>query len=175
MNPRRTSPAFTLLEMAVIIAVVGVLAVSAIPAMDVLDATRRLSAAREVERRLIHARGSAMSAGQPWGLSIDTAAQTLRTMTIPLGSSTPGPATAPNGEPEPPVSIPAEFPGVRFTGLNAGDGTGGDTTFWFSFEGVPELRSPAGALLDGFEEDGWIELTGGHRIHIRRESGLVER
>lgn len=172
---RTALPAFTLVEMAIIIAVVGLLAVSAIPAMDVLDSTRQLSAVREIERRLINARATAMSTGLPSGLLIDTPGQSVRLMTIPLGGSTPIPATAATGEPEPAFSIPAEFPGVRITGLRAGDGSSADTTYWFSFEGVPELRNGAGVLQGGFSEDAWIELTGGNRVHIRRESGLVER
>ncbi len=167
--------AFTLIELAIIIAVVGLFAVSAIPAMDTLAQTRRLSAVREVERRLMAARATAITTGQPAGILIDTVAQTLLPVTIAPGGGPPVAMRAANGEAEALFSIPAEFPGVAITGLLSGDGLGADTAFWFSFEGEPQLRAGDGTLLGGFTQDAWIQLTGGGKVHIRRGSGLIER
>lgn len=167
--------AFTLIELAIVIAVVGLFAVSAIPAMDTLTQTRRLSAVREVERRLVTMRATAIATGQPAGIAVDTGEQTLQGVTIAPGGGPPVAITAATGEPEAPLSMPAEFPGVEITGLLSGDGLGADTTLWFSFEGEPQLRAGDGSLLGGFSQDAWIELTGGGKVHIRRGSGLIER
>lgn len=167
--------AFTLIELAVVVMVIGLLAVSALPALATLDDTRRLSAIREIERRLVWARAAATATGQPTGLRIDTTAHTIRGVTIPPGGLAPVPVTSPSGEPEAPFSIPSEFPGVEITGLMSGDGFGADTTFWFSFEGAPQLRGEDGRLLGGFTQDAWIQVTGGYKVNIRRESGLIER
>lgn len=167
--------AFTLIEVVIVITVVGLLAVTAIPAMDSLTQTRRQGAVREVERRLTIARDLATTTGQPAGVAINNTSDTLQLVCIAQAGAAPTPVTTSSGEPAQPFSIPAEFAGVTITALNAGDGSTGDTTIWFSFEGVPQIRTSTGTLVSGFTQDAWVEVTGPIRVYIRKESGLVER
>lgn len=167
--------AFTLIEVIIVLVIVGLLAATAVPAMSSLGDTRRVAALREVERRLTNARSTAMTTGQPTGLAVSATADTLLSVFIPSAGATPAPITTPSGEPDDPVLIAEEFPGVDIATVIAGDGASGDTTFWFSFEGTPQLRSSSGTLTGGFVQDASIHLAGGGQINIRRISGLIER
>lgn len=173
--PAFSSRAFTLIEVGIVIIVVGLIAATAIPAMDSLTDTRRIAALREIERRLGIARAAAITTGQPTGLVVGFSDDSFQYVNIPTFGSAPMPIITPGGEPDKPFSLAEEFAGVETTSVIAGDGSSGDTIIWFSFEGVPQTRTAAGTLTGGFTQDASIQVTGGGTVYIRRFSGLIER
>lgn len=174
-SPPARARAFTLIEVGIVIIVVGLLAATAIPAMDSLTETRRIAALREIERRLGVARATAITTGQPTGLLVAYSSDALQYVNIPAVGSAPMPIITPSGEPDEPFALAEEFAGVETTSVIGGDGSAGDTIIWFSFEGVPQVRTAAGALTGGFTQDASIQVTGGGTVYIRRFSGLIER
>jgi prepilin-type N-terminal cleavage/methylation domain-containing protein len=168
------SRGFTILEMAVVVAITAILAISAIPALDALSGARQGAAAEEIERRVVAARARALAEGVPYGVEFDLAAQTLRTVTIPTYGSTPRGARDALGQEEVPWSLARAFPGVRMTSVSI-DGVGGSGTVWFAFDGTPQRRASDGRLLGAWRRDSLIGVEGGQVVTIRAGSGAVTR
>lgn len=175
MTRSRPQPrGFTLVEMAVVIAIVGVLAAVAAPALNALAGVRAGAAAEEIERRLVTARATAIARGRPTGLQLDPAAGTIRMWEIAATGAAPTPALSPLGEPEPAWGVAERYPGIAFT-LVGGGGATGVQTIWFAFDGTPQTRSGTGALSGAWTQDAVVTVTGGHTVYVRRGSGAVER
>jgi prepilin-type N-terminal cleavage/methylation domain-containing protein len=164
---------FTVLELATVAAVTGILAASAIPAFRTLSDVRAASAAAEVRRTLQTARGAALAATRPTGVSLSTAG-TMQLLWIPTPGATPEPAPGPLGSPSQPLHLPGLFTGVGIASATSGKGQSGTFTLWFDHEGVPHARSAAGTRADPWTTDATITLTGGTTITVRRFSGVIE-
>ena len=174
-RPRPSSRAFTLIELALVVALVGILAVSVIPALRGVSDARQAAAWRETERRFVHARTSAMAAGRAFGVRVNPVAGTFELMEVPLGAGSPGAARDPFGQPVGAWSLPASYPGTSIVGFVGGDGQSGTGTVWFGYDGAPQRRNSSGTLLGGFTQDAVVTLTGGRTVTVRQSSGLIER
>jgi type II secretory pathway pseudopilin PulG len=164
---------FTVLELATVAAVTGILALSAIPAFQTLSNVRAAAAAAEVRRTLQTARGAALAAARPTGVSLSTAG-TLQLLWIPTPGATPQPAPGPLGSPSEPLHLPGLFTGVGIASLLSGSGQTGAFTLWFDHEGVPHARAASGARTNPWTADATITLTGGTTIAVRRLTGVIE-
>lgn len=169
------SRGFSLLELSVVIVVMGMMSMAVVPALRVIDETRQIGAAEEVERRLTSARSKAMVMGRPVGVMLNPVAETIRTMTIASVGAAPTALAGVMGDIEPESSIAALYPSAEITSVVSGDGTTGTQVIWFDFDGTPHGRTSAGARLPGWTRDATVILSGGYTITIRRESGGIER
>jgi prepilin-type N-terminal cleavage/methylation domain-containing protein len=167
--------AFTLLEVSVVIIVIGIVAVTVVPAFNSLAAMRQAAAAEEVERRLVMARSLAVSEGRPIGLHIDPSTDIVQLYTIPAAGAAPTILTMPDGQPDPGLSLVATYPGSDITSAVGGDGAVGAVTIWFGYDGSPELRTSTGTLTGPWTSDAVITLAGDNTVTIRRMTGMVER
>lgn len=176
-HPRqpRGRRAFTLLEMGVVVIVVGIVAVTVVPAWNSLNGTRQAAAGEEVERRLVAARSQAVSEGHPIGLHLDPATDTIRLYTIATTGAAPTVLTMLDGQPDPGVNLATVYPGADITSVINGAGVAGAATLWFGFDGAPELRTAAGVLTGPWTSDATITLAGGNTVTIRRTTGMVVR
>lgn len=161
----------------IVILLMGILAVTAIPAVSSASESRGIAATREVERRLVHARARAVSTGEPTGLAVTTTGQFTLTRVASLGAS-PTIAPTPTGEAGAAWIISSAYSGVGVSKIIGGDGSSASSqTIWFGFDGSPQLRSASGTLVGPFTQDASITLsgTGGGTVKILRGSGVVER
>ena len=174
MSPRRTSHAFTLVEVAIVTIVAGVLAASVVPAITQLDRARRAAAADEIERMLVLARSTATTTGEATGVEIDPIANTVALVRVDRDGGGVGPAMNPTGQPHEIVVLDSLFNGAALTTFVNGDGTSGMGVLWFSFNGTPQTRGASGADPLPFAEDAVVTLVGGQTVSVRMYSGLVE-
>lgn len=155
------------------IAIMGILAGSIIPALSGMDDARGAAAAQEVQRRLQFARQHALAVGEATGLRI-----TLSTGEFEMLSKRPGgiaqPARDALGQPAAPWYLSVAFPGISISSLVQGDGSSGSGTIWFSFEGQPQVRNSDGDSPVAFAQDAVLTLSNGRSVTIRMLSGLVE-
>lgn len=171
----RASRAFTLIELITVFVLIGLLAVSAGPALSTVQRSRESAAAREVSRLFVLARSEAMSTSEPTGVRVDPAAGTFEMLVVPNGTDPPAILTSPLGEPRETFVLGIDFPGIDVEAVVLGDGSTGGGTIWFGHRGTPQLRDGFGAYLGEFTTDASVKLTGTDPIYIMRGSGLVER
>lgn len=160
---------FTILELTVVIALTGILAVSVIPAIGVVEDARRGAAGDEVARLLRLARATAAAAGEPVGLRVDADRQELRLVVAAANGSTPLLGAA--GEPAAPLSMARAFPGVRVEGL-AIDGDAGEIV-WFAPDAKPVLME-SGMATGPQTGEAEIAIADGPRIVVHPLTGHVE-
>ncbi len=166
-------PAFTLLELAVTTAVIGVLAASAAPAFSTLADSRERAAAAEVRRMLLTARSTAIAGGRPTGLRL-TADSGAGLVQIAAVGAAPAALVGPGGTAEPERSLPGLFGGVVVASARLGGGDTGAVTFWFGFDGTPQTRSTSGTLQAAWTGDGTVTFPRGAAVTVRRITGLIE-
>jgi len=166
--------AFTLIEAMVVVIVMSIIAVTVMPALGNLEEARRGAAADEMARLLRHARSLAMASGEPTGVAIDLTAETAQVVRIVSTGAAPTPATDALGQPERPVVFPDLYSQVELISIVHGDGSGASGTVWFRFDGVPQLRTPAGVVVGPFTQDAVVELTGARIVTVHMGTGLVE-
>lgn len=163
--------AFTLIEVVVVSVILAILAVTVIPAFNTVEAARRTAAVDEIARLLTVIRAHTMATGDAAGVAIDGDTCT------PLRVNTAGVATepipGPLGVDRPALNIVVSFPGVEITSVTLGDGTVGDGTIWFNYDGTPILRDANLNESGPATVDTLIEVTGGERVRVRRLSGSI--
>lgn len=158
-----------------VVLIMGILAVTVIPAFGQLSGSRQAAAANEVQRRFELARSLAMATGRPTGVRVDVAACTLLLQVIPSSGATPVAGTTATGEQETAWSVRAHFPEVTIVSFTNGDGSSSPGTVWFAHDGTPQARNGSGTLQAAWSQDATVRLTGDQYIHIRRRSGAVQR
>ena len=158
-----------------VIVVIAVVSVTVVPAWNSLTGTRQAAAAEEVERRLISARSLAVSEGHPVGVRIDPSADTVQYYTIASFGAAPAVMNMIDGQPDPVMYLGKTYPAADITSFTGGAGTGGAQVLWFGFDGTPELRTAAGALIGGWTNDALIGFAGGSTITVRKGTGMVVR
>ncbi len=169
----RKPRAFTLVELVTVVVIVGILAASAIPAFGTLSSSRQAAAGKEVARLLLVARSCAVASGRPTGVKFDTGSA-ITIVNIPTTGAAPAAMTDPLGQPEPTVSLPGLFNGVKIVSVVLGDSTAGNVTLWFAYDGTPQTRTSGGTLGSAWTKDATIALTGGGTLTVRKGSGLIE-
>lgn len=166
-------PAFTLLEAMIVVLVVGVLAASAVPAVNLLVEMNRATASHEVARTVELARARAMATGRPHGVWFSVREQAMRSVWIETTNAAPTPARAQTGDEQPLVHF-RSFGNVSLSVYTGGDGVSTEGTIWFGSDGTPQARSSTGTLLGAWASDATLRIEGESLIAVRRLSGLVQ-
>ena len=165
------SRAFTLVEVLVTVTIMAIIAVSVIPAMDVVTETRKGSARDEVIRMLEYARARAVALGQPCGVLAETTGSVVSMVQLDADGEI-EPMLNPFGLDEEAVSIENEYSGVSITSVDAQtDATG---TIWFDYKAQPHSRNADGSFGQFNTSDAGITLSSGVEIVVRAFSGYVE-
>jgi prepilin-type N-terminal cleavage/methylation domain-containing protein len=168
--------AFTLIEMAVVVVISGIIAVMVIPAWNSLTGTRQAAAAEEVERKCVAARSQAVAEGRPVGIRVDPVSSTVQTYVITTPGAAPSVAKMIDGQPDPALSLAIAYSGAAITSLVAGDGSSGAQVLWFGYDGSPQLRNAGtGNLIGPWTQDAVIGMAGGQQVIVRMKSGVVQR
>ncbi len=172
--PRRPPPrarpgrGFTMVELAVVMVIVGVLAAAAIPAMTGLGSTRARVAARQLARDITFARERAITTGSVVWVSLDVPGNAYTILEEQLGSPGRGGAAA--------LTDPAtgrsfaqplnsgEFAGVVITGVSLGAGH----EVGFDWRGRPR-----DSALASLSSAGTITLSEGCSVTIQPETGFT--
>ncbi|MBZ0171500.1 MAG: prepilin-type N-terminal cleavage/methylation domain-containing protein, partial [Phycisphaerales bacterium] len=167
--------AFSLVEVITVAVIMGILAVSVIPAFSTIEGARGAAAADEIARLLSVARAHATATGDATGVAVNVADESITPLRINSAATATEPIPGALGVDRPALIVTATFPGVALTSVTLGDGTIGDGTIWFGHDGTPRLRD---ANLDDTgpaTTDSVIELTGGELVRVRRLSGAIEQ
>lgn len=170
-QPLSAARAFTLVELMFVVMLMGILAVSVIPAMGNVTQMRAGAARDDLSRTLEFARSQAMSIGQPVGVRIDPEESTLELVGIdsvgeiivlndPL-------TTKPRI-----VSISDSYSGAEITGL---DGVEDDNAvIWFDFDGTPHTRSGDGSFIAFNDDPVEILINDDLLVVVHAYSGMVQ-
>lgn len=165
--------AFTILELVVVIVVMAILAGAVVPAISGMEEARGAAAAQEVQRRLEFCRQNALAVGEATGLRVTAESGRFEMLTKRPGGIAQA-ARDPLGQPAEAWYLSAAFPGVSISSVVYPDGSTGDGTIWFSFEGEPQTRDSSGESPISATQDAVITLSNGLSVTVRRLSGLVE-
>ncbi|GAB4387242.1 MAG: hypothetical protein Kow0022_18750 [Phycisphaerales bacterium] len=163
---------FTILELAVVIAIIAVISVSALPAFDQVRASRQGAARGEVLSLLRSARTHATALGDPCGLWVDASSGLLQLVTVPPGGTTQALLDA-LGAPEPKINLGLVYPGAQIASVTLPDGGAGPGVIWFGNTGTPELRDADGAYAGPARVDAEIVVQGQTGIRVDRLTGQI--
>lgn len=169
----RTQRGFTLVELTVVMVIMGIVSVSALPAIDRLGATQQAAAASEVRALLRSARSHAMALGDPTGLSVDPSANTIALLWLAPGGE-PSPLLDPLGSPELPLNLSSQFADAGVDTVTMPDGSTTAGTIWFSSLGSLERREEDGEYIGLATTNAIIVLHGGFTVTVDRRTGLIE-
>lgn len=173
LRPRR---GFSLLELAIVIVIIGIIAASAVPAFSSLSDTRRAAAINEIERLLTRSRARAVSEGRPHAVLVDLNTQTLTSYEITTTGAAPSASQTADGRGLDALVLAATYPGVTVKALQAGDGSSPSSAYiWFGVDGTPQLRKTDGTLVAECSQNTVLTLDDGSSIDVIRYSGAIER
>ncbi len=158
------SRGFTLIELAAVMVVVSIIAVSAAPVLSRVADTRTGALAGEVERLLGLARSRALSSGNPAGVRFDQGDQTLELVEAPEGVALRSFMET--------YDIPQRAMGTRLASVTIGDN---QSTLWFASDATPHTRSDAGVFIENIDEDAAFAVEGGPTVLVEMNSGRIYR
>lgn len=157
-----------------VVVIMGVVAVTVIPAMDNVREMRAGAARDDVARFLEITKGHAMASGEPVGLQIDLSTSILSI--VQVGSA--GGITIMNDPltgAEHSLLLSQTYPDVTVAGFINGDGAGGSGIIWFDYEADPHTRNSSGLFTAINDEQAVITLSSSATIVVHAYSGLVEK
>lgn len=165
--------AFTILELAVVVVIVGILSASAIPAFEQVRVCREAAARSEVLSLLRSARAHAMTLSDPCGLHIDVDGSSCTLWTIPPGGQ-PGAMLDPLGAAGEVIELGVMYPGATVTSVRLADGSSGSGVIWFSNTGTPELHDENGVYAGQATHDAEIVIGESDAIVVQHGTGRIE-
>ncbi|MFG0314097.1 MAG: Tfp pilus assembly protein FimT/FimU [Phycisphaerales bacterium] len=170
---RPVRAAFTLVELMIVVVLMGIIAVSVIPAIGSVQGMREGAARDEVGRMLEVAKARAIASGVPCGLEIDLNESSLTIVRLSDAGSIED-LSDPLTMRARSVVLPSVFSGVTLSGLTNGDGVGGSGIIWFNYEATPHTRTSGGALEATNSSNATIELSSGQQVVVHAYTGVVE-
>jgi prepilin-type N-terminal cleavage/methylation domain-containing protein len=164
--------AFTLVEVMAVVMILGILAVSTLPALGRMDDAKVDAAADAIESEAVYARSLAMASGAAAGLAIDVEAQSVTTVLV---DSVDGvvPARGATGVIRVPMELDVRFRGAEIEWFIAPDGASGTGIVWFAHNGVPQSRDRDGVYLSQATHDAEVMLNNGTTIVISRGGAVM--
>lgn len=162
------------MELTVVAIVMGILAVSVVPALQSLTDARAAGARQELVRRLTEARDRAGGTATATGLELTLKTNTARLVTVSPTDGSVIPAADALGNPSAAWAMSAAFPGVSMSSVTLGDGSIGGGTVWFGADGTPGGTKPKDTPGSVWKTDTQIELSTGSSVLVRRGTGLIE-
>ena len=171
-NQRLHRSGFTLVELMVVVVIMGIIAVSVIPAMNNVEEMRAGAARDDLVRLIEVAKGLAVASGTPHGVRIDLLGSEIELVEIDAQGDVQAkfdPLT--NGTRS--LDIQSVYPGVSLTNMINGDGGGGSGVVWFDYESSPHTRTSQGEFEAINTQAATITLSSGERVVIHPHSGLL--
>ena len=169
----RSGAGFTLFELMLVVVLLGILAVSVIPAMGNVQTMRNGAARDDIARMLETTRARAMASGEPKGLRVNPSDSMLDIVEInPDGSiqTMSDPLTGRTRS----LNITTTYPGVQFEHMINGDGIVGAGIVWFDYEGTPHMRDGDGVFIGLNTQQVEIMLSSESTVVVHAYSGVVE-
>lgn len=154
---------FTLVELAAVIVVTSVIAISAAPVLSRIGDARRGAFAREVERLLELARSRALDTGNPAGIRVDTSGQVIELVEITDAGVL--------REFMEDYAVSERMPGVSIASHTLGH----PASVWFWEDGTPHLRAEDGTFLNDLDASVGITIEGGATVSVEPTSGRITR
>ena len=178
MSATRPNPCerggFTLVELALVVVLSGILAAGVVPAWERVRAAQRVAGRAELVRVLCHAREQALARGQAVGVSIDAGAQEIGLVWMAPGSDEATPMPDALGQPVPMRSIALALGDCIVTGLELSGVPGSAGVVWFGHDGMPELRDADGGYVGDAIGESRVALGDVDDVVIAPLSGMVE-
>ncbi|MFZ4574432.1 MAG: prepilin-type N-terminal cleavage/methylation domain-containing protein [Phycisphaerales bacterium] len=172
----RSARGFSLIEISIVVIIIGIVAVSAIPAFSHLSATRRAAAGGEIERMLCHARARAVAEGRPHAIRIEVSSGRLTPYEISSQGSAPTVSLTSDGRTDEGLLLPTAFPGVSLSQFIGGDGVASASGWiWFGTDGSPQTRNASGGLVAECTQDASLTVSNGDTIVVTRRTGAISR
>ncbi len=165
---------FTLVEVMVVVAIMGIVSLSIVPAIGSMTQARRAAAVQEVTRRFQVARARALATGKPHGVEVLVGAGTVRSMVIETVGGTPEGVMLATGVRDAGVKLSVLISGVSVTGLTNPNTAGGATTavVWFAHDGTYQCRTSTGTVVGSAGSDAVVTVSGGSTVRVS-PTGLV--
>jgi prepilin-type N-terminal cleavage/methylation domain-containing protein len=172
-STRFANHGFTLVEIMIVVALMGIIAVSVIPSMNNVQRMREGAARDDVARMLDITRSRAMATGLPTGVRVDVNESTLTLVEL-TGGTTITQLIDPLTYNERVLRIADLYNGVEIDTLTNGDGSSGSGYVWFGYDATPHTRLANGTFDADNDGPVRIELTSGQTIVVHPFSGVVE-
>jgi len=156
-----------------VVVIMGVVAVTVIPAMDNLREMREGAARDDVARMLEMTKGHALASGEPFGLRVDTSDSVLTMVQVSNAGgivNTSDPLTGMSRS----LILSQVYPDVTLGGFVNGDGASGPGIIWFDYEAYPHTRNINGVFTAINDEPAIITLSSSATVVVHAYSGLVE-
>lgn len=173
-NPSsRSRGAFTLVELMVVVLLMGIVAVTAIPAMGNVRTMREGAARDDVARLLEVIKARALATGSPCGLQVNVSDSTLTIVQLDDSGDIES-VTDPLTSNARTLDLPSTYQDVTIESVVNGDGATGSGVIWFDYEANPHTRSSAGVFESINTEPATIELSSGQVVLVHPYTGVVE-
>jgi Tfp pilus assembly protein FimT len=157
----------------IVVVLMGIVAVSVIPAMDNVRAMREGAARDDVARLLEVTKARAIAMGSPNGLRVSTSDSTLSVVQIDEAGGVVS-MTDPLTNRARVLDIGVTYQSVKIEAMVNGDGVSGPGVIWFDYEAVPHTRSSSGTFEAFNNEPVSIELSSGQIVLVHPHTGVVE-
>ncbi len=167
-------PAFTLLELSVVVVLMGILGAAVIPAISTISAARIPAAADAIAREIGVARQRAMNLGRSACARVDASTGEISLLELPVQGTTPVAMVDVLGQQRVALVVGSVFPGVAVMSAQGFDVTPGPAMLWFGADGVPERRGVDGTLLGLAAQDAIVELTDVVQVRVHASTGMIE-
>lgn len=163
------------MEMVCVVAVMGVLGATGVPALRAMDRARHSAAAWEVERVLVLSRARAMATARPTGVVLSEGGDRLWVVEIASAGAVPSAALDVFGQEPPAMDLSSVYAGAVVESFVNGDGGPLNRVVWFNHRAQPQVRSADGSSPAAFSVDATYTMNSGSVVRVRRHSGAVER
>ena len=161
--------------MTCVVAVIGILAATSVPALRAMEQARHAAAAWEVERVLVLARARAMATSRPTGVDLSLSGGRLRMVEIASPGSSPASVLDVFGQEFAATDLVSSYAGASVASFINGNGGAANRVVWFNHRAQPQTRSVDGTTAVMFSIDATYTMNNGSMVRVRRHSGSVER
>ncbi len=159
----------TLIEVLTVVVIMGILAMSATPALSIASEATQAAAVSETRRLLEYTRAHAIATGVPSGFIVDPSTQQIELVTLADGAVVPVMTSL--GELRPAVNLADRFSGATITSISGP--LAGSESLWFDFDGLPHRRDRAGRHLGVLDASVVYRFDTGGEVTVAPIGGLI--